>query len=269
MLRASWRLEEERLREWTVKFPSDLGNWFVSCCPLFQKAPYYSGSRTTIMCAVAVVYILSAFSFGFLKRNGPVTAVKIVSKRRERAFYPFRSPLHCRVLLVTCKYAQEAIYWPFHLMPLFPVAPKVRKMPGGIQSRIFIWCRAPIWPFFLESHSVLGESFGVLKWWPRRCLVCPKSLWRLNHSRLLSWMLWWPRELGQRWCWWCLQKLEEAERRQSSPPPPLSFPAPKTKVVAVEVDLDSTTTVELAAAAAVVSCRKCTHSHKPLLQLEQ
>ena len=79
-------MQEERLREWTVKFPSDLGNWFVSCCPLFQKAPYYSGSRTTIMCAVAVVCILSAFSFGFLKRNGPLTAVKIVSKRRERAF---------------------------------------------------------------------------------------------------------------------------------------------------------------------------------------
>ena len=72
-----------------------------------------------------------------------------------------------------------------------------------------------------------------------------------------------------------LQKLEEAEslqkKAESLQSSLLSFPAPKTKVVAVEVDLDSTTTttVELAAAAAVVSCRKCTHSHKPLLQLEQ
>lgn len=71
-----------------------------------------------------------------------------------------------------------------------------------------------------------------------------------------------------------LQKLEEAEslqkKAESLQSSLLSFPAPKTKVVAVEVDLDSTTTttVELAAAA-VVSCRKCTHSHKPLLQLEQ
>ena len=163
MLRASWRLEEERLREWTVKFPSDLGNWFVSCCPLFQKAPYYSGSRTTIMCAVAVVCILSAFSFGFLKRNGPVTAVKIVSKRRERAFYPFRSPLHCRVLLVTCKYAQEAIYWPFHLMPLFPVAPKLRKMPRGIQSRIFILVEGPNLALFLRVPLCFGWILRSLK----------------------------------------------------------------------------------------------------------
>ena len=86
-------------------------------------------------------------------------------------------------------------------------------------------------------------------------------------------MLWWPRELGQLTGGEALQKLEEAEslqkKAESLQSSLLSFPAPKTKVVAVEVDLDSTTTVELAAAAAVVSCRKCTHSHKPLLQLEQ
>ena len=146
------------------------------------------------MCAVAVVCILSAFSFGFLKRNGPLTAVKIVSKRRKGKGFlstlleAFTTTILVCLLRGTCKYAQEAIYWPFssgiHADTVYQSLMSSR--PCTLKN-----------PFAALGKACPKSSLGVLKWWPRRCLVCPKSLWRLNHTRLLSWMLWWPRELGQ------------------------------------------------------------------------
>ena len=86
--------------------------------PSFPKGTVLGTSflSTSIMCAVAVVCILSAFSFGFLKRNGPLTAVKIVSKRRKGKGFlstlleAFTTTILVGLLRGTCKYAQEAIY---------------------------------------------------------------------------------------------------------------------------------------------------------------
>ena len=85
--------------------------------PSFPKGTVLGTSfLSSIMCAVAVVCILSAFSFGFLKRNGPLTAVKIVSKRRKGKGFlstlleAFTTTILVWLLRGTCKYAQEAIY---------------------------------------------------------------------------------------------------------------------------------------------------------------